>query len=75
MLLSVKSLFLLLQEFRWRTIAAVAWMMILLPVTLFVFSVAASVDFFHPIIWITGIHLLYIELLYDHLVSVSSLFG
>lgn len=41
------------REFRWRTIAAVAWMMILLPVTLFVFSVAASVDFIHPIIWIT----------------------
>ncbi|XP_078353464.1 nucleoporin NDC1-like isoform X2 [Oculina patagonica] len=42
------------QEIRWRTGAAIAWVMITLPCSLLMFSLAASVDLFHPIDWISG---------------------
>lgn len=40
-------------EFWWRTSAAIAWMMIILPFILFICSIAAFMDLFHPFIWIT----------------------
>lgn len=46
-----------LKETRWRTGAAIAWVMIILPCTVFISSAAASIDLFHPVNWISGMHL------------------
>ena len=43
-----------LQEFAWRTGASIAWIVICLPLTMFMFHVAQLLDAFHPIAWITG---------------------
>ncbi|XP_020625702.1 nucleoporin NDC1-like [Orbicella faveolata] len=40
-------------ETRWRTGAAIAWVMIILPCTLLISSAAASIDLFHPVNWIS----------------------
>lgn len=42
------------EEFLWRTVAAMVWLMLILPFALFITSVAASFDIFHPFTWLTG---------------------